>query len=129
LFKKALELIEADLKKYWMHIAIAASVIVVLQLLFGEVCWTQILFHFSCPACGMTRAMILLFTGHPIKSFIMNPLFVYVLVIFGLFVWNRYIRNRPFKSFYIHLITFFILLLIAYFIKLMFFSNFLLLFR
>ncbi len=127
--KKAIELVKADLKKYWFHIAIAASVVTILMLLFGEVCWTQILFNFPCPACGMTRAMVLFFTGHPIEAFYMNPLFFYVIIISGLFVWNRYIKNRPFKSFFIHFIIFFILLFAAYFIKTIFFGNYMLLFR
>jgi len=123
MIKKALELMKTDLKKFWKHLLIAFIVVAVLEVLFDEVCFTKILFNLPCPACGMTRALILFFTGHPVRAFFMNPLYGYVIVIILLFIWTRYIANKPFKSFFFHLIVFVILLTISFFIKLIFFPH------
>ncbi len=44
------------------------------RLLFHEFCATRILTGFPCPGCGMTRAAILMLTGHFAESFRMHPM-------------------------------------------------------
>lgn len=43
-----------------------------------SVCFIHNVLHLYCPGCGGTRAFILLLTGHPIQSFLANPVFVYL---------------------------------------------------
>lgn len=43
------------------------------NLSFGSICYVSEHFHFYCPGCGGTRAVIALLNGRLIRSFICNP--------------------------------------------------------
>lgn len=66
--------IKALAKKYWIGIILCLISMIVLNRIFHSVCYSTILFGIPCPACGMTRATILLLTGHFRESFQMHPL-------------------------------------------------------
>lgn len=63
-------------------------------LFFKEVCPMLIVTGLPCPACGLTRAGLLLLQGDFAGAFSMHP-FIYVWIAFALyFGYNRYIRGR-----------------------------------
>ena len=68
-------------KRYWLGILLSLIALAILNLLFGSVCFSVILFGIPCPACGITRASKLMITGHFLESVQMHPLLI--LVIFG----------------------------------------------
>lgn len=63
-------------------------------LLFQESCTTRILTGFPCPGCGMTRAMILLLTGHLAESMQMHPMAPLWLLLGIIFFIRRYVLGR-----------------------------------
>lgn len=36
-------------------------------------CPSKLLWHIPCPACGTTRAIVLLLSGEPVEALLMNP--------------------------------------------------------
>ncbi len=79
-----------DLKQYWKGLAIAAAVILLLNLAFGTVCPFRILFGTPCPGCGMTRALLLLLRLDFRGALSMHPLSPFFFVLFLLFPFFRY---------------------------------------
>lgn len=64
------------------------------QLVFKTVCPFAILTGFACPACGMSRAVLLFLAGHPLLSFTLHPfalLWPALILYLGYF---RYFRDR-----------------------------------
>lgn len=68
------------LKKYWIGMILCFVIILVFNFLFGTVCYTTLLFGIPCPACGITRATVLMLTGHFRESFQMHPLLFLVIL-------------------------------------------------
>ncbi|MDO4633781.1 MAG: DUF2752 domain-containing protein [Eubacteriales bacterium] len=59
---------------------------------FGSVCPIAALFGIPCPGCGMTRAGLLLLTGHPVSALKMHPL-IYLWIPYVLFFfYDRYAK-------------------------------------
>lgn len=69
-------------KKYLLGIVLCIVVMISMNYLFGTVCTSTILLGLPCPACGITRATILMLTGHFNESFQMHPLLLLVFVEF-----------------------------------------------
>jgi hypothetical protein len=67
---------------------------IILNIIFGTVCFSKILFGIPCPACGITRATILLLTGHFRASVQMHPLLLLIIFsgIFLLFI-KKILKN------------------------------------
>ena len=64
------------------------------HFLFGQFCPVMIFFHFPCPGCGMTRALLLVLRGHWAEAWQLQPL-VYGWMVLGFwFGFERYIRNQ-----------------------------------
>lgn len=61
---------------YRLRVALPVLLIYCLttQLIFGTVCPFAILSGFACPACGMSRAVLLFLAGKPLLSFSLHPL-------------------------------------------------------
>ena len=55
----------------------AASSILHIPLPHGLPCIFHMLTGLYCPGCGGTRAFFLLFTGHPLRSFLYHPIVLY----------------------------------------------------
>lgn len=53
---------------------------------FGYICPSMIIVGIPCPACGLTRAGLMFFTGHFNESFDMHPLFIFVLILMVLYI-------------------------------------------
>ena len=65
-----------QLKPYFLGAAAFALYYISANRLFGHISPTMILLGLPCPACGLTRAGLLLFSGQFAESFRMHPLFV-----------------------------------------------------
>ncbi len=65
------------------------------QYLFHTVCPFAILTGFPCPACGMTRAVLLFFTGDPMRSLALHPLAMIWLLLALWLAFSRYFRSGP----------------------------------
>lgn len=86
--------IKSDFKNCWMGLPAVAVYMTLMMLLFQEVCPLLIMTGIPCPACGLTRAGVLLLQGEFIAAFDMHA-FIYVILVFVLyFIYNRYIRLR-----------------------------------
>lgn len=90
------ERIKDDLKKNGIGCAAVLACLILFALIFHDVCPVQILYGLPCPGCGLTRAGVLLLTGHFAAAFSMHP-FIYVWLLFLLYLaFCRYIRDcRP----------------------------------
>lgn len=85
------------LKKYFFPFLLCVISLSILDYLTGSVCFSKILFGIPCPACGITRAAILMITGHFNESFQMHPLLI--LVIIGIFLYlilKKVLKNYRF---------------------------------
>lgn len=92
--KKCIKRIWADIKEYaGMGIVIVIGMLV-MNLLFHTTCPSAIVLGLPCPGCGITRAAILLVTGHPIQAFQMNPSIYIWLFFFGYVGFYRYVRGK-----------------------------------
>ena len=61
---------------YRLRVALPVLLIygLITQLIFGTVCPFAILTGFACPACGMSRAVLLFLAGKPLLSITLHPL-------------------------------------------------------
>ncbi len=72
--------IARDLKAYRLPLLLCLPVLILLQLAFGTICLLRAAIGVPCPACGLTRATLLLASGHPFLSFHMHPLLILVIM-------------------------------------------------
>lgn len=82
---------------------------------FGKSCPFQILFGFSCPACGMTRAIQSALCFDFKSAFYYHPLFWFSPIFFVILDWTVKGKNKKYLI-YITTITV-ILFLMVYFIR------------
>ena len=99
-------------KRYWIGIFLSILVLVILNSIFGSVCFSVILFGIPCPACGITRATKLLLTGHIVESFQMHPLLI--LVILGFIL---YPILKKFEKNYCFFIKFYVIICLVIFVS------------
>ncbi len=78
----------ADLIIYWA----------VSSICFGEFCPMKILTGIPCPGCGMTRAVILMLTGHFTESLEMHPMALLWILLGLYFFICRYLLGRKPKG-------------------------------
>ncbi|MCR5356860.1 MAG: DUF2752 domain-containing protein [Lachnospiraceae bacterium] len=79
-----------EIGKWLLAAVIAAAVFV---LIFGDSLLTHVpecVFETAtglyCPGCGGTRAVIALFEGHPVKSFLYHPAVPYAFIVYCVFM-------------------------------------------
>lgn len=73
------------MKKYTFPFILCVLFVESMNLLFGTVCYSILLFGLPCPFCGITRAAKLMLQGKFKASFDMHPLLI--LVIFGVLLY------------------------------------------
>ncbi len=71
-------------RKYWLGVVLSIMAMIILDNIFGTVCFSKILFGVPCPACGITRAAKLMLTFRFRESFQMHPLLL-LIVLEGIF--------------------------------------------
>lgn len=81
---------------YRLRVALPVLLIYCLttQLIFGTVCPFAILSGFACPACGMSRAVLLFLAGKPLLSFSLHPLAMLWPALILYLGYFRYFRAR-----------------------------------
>ena len=87
-------------KKYCLSILLLAICFLALKKLTGSICFSVIMFGIPCPACGLTRASILLLSGHIQDSLEMHPLLI--LIIIGLLLYPLLKRVTARYKFFIN---------------------------
>lgn len=105
-----------DVKKNWVGLTAVAVCLILFSAFRKEVCPSQILFGLPCPGCGLTRAGILLLSGHFIKAFQMHP-FIYVFLFGLLYVgfW-RYVKMEKEIPYGIPLLIFVVTAMTVFFV-------------
>lgn len=83
-------LIKKDIKQAVLPIGLAASLIILSNIILGKVCIMRMLFGIPCPGCGITRAFILLSQGKIKEATIMHPFWIAIVVLLIAFLINRY---------------------------------------
>ena len=68
--------IAKEARKFILPIVLIIIYFILSNIIFGYVCPSMIFVGLPCPACGLTRAGILLLTGNFLASFRMHPLFL-----------------------------------------------------
>lgn len=97
-FVEILDRLKTDMHNgKWILLGLAIYWLVT-QLLFREFCATRILTGFPCPGCGMTRAAILMMTGHFSESFQMHPMVLPWFLLGLYFCFCRYILGKKAKG-------------------------------
>ena len=79
----------------------AATAAAIFVWIFGDTwlvkvpdCYFETITGLYCPGCGGTRAMIALFQGHFVKSFICHPVVPYAAVVYAVFMVRTFIRKH-----------------------------------
>lgn len=85
------------IKKQWFSIATLAALLLLIKYKFHGLCTLRILTGIPCPACGMTRAALLFFTGHIRESISMHPAWPFVLVFAIVSFFYRYTTKEKAK--------------------------------
>ena len=98
-----------------------AVILIVLQILFNEVCPMKIVFGMPCPACGLTHSVIHILTFQWSKSLECNPTgFLWVFAILN-WCWFRYIRGKKSQIVIFLFIISGLASIVVYFFKIVYF--------
>ena len=65
--------IKSDINLLWRPILLAAIVLIVLQVIFNEICPMKIIFGIPCPACGLTHSCIYIIMLQWKRAWMYNP--------------------------------------------------------
>ncbi|MBE5883040.1 MAG: DUF2752 domain-containing protein [Lachnospiraceae bacterium] len=85
----------SDLYRIRYAILILILYAIPMQLIFGTVCPFAILFGFPCPACGLTRAGLLLLKGSWKAAWATHPcIFLWVALILYLIISRYFLRKK-----------------------------------
>ncbi len=103
-----------DIKNYAGLILVIGAVLAGMNLLFHTTCPSMLFFGLPCPGCGMTRALWLLITGHPVGAFRMNPSLYVWLAFLGYLGFYRYIREEKAPHLNVVLIAVLVLVCVVY---------------
>lgn len=86
--------IKIDIKLLWRPILLVAVALIVLQVIFNEICPMKIIFGIPCPACGLTHSCIYIIMLQWKKAWLYNPTgFLWFISIFLGLVY-RYILGK-----------------------------------
>jgi len=87
----------ADLKNNYIAILLIIITYILITNIFGAFCPSVIVTGLPCPGCGMTRAVIAIFTGRFEAAMHYNPVAILWLLWALYFVISRYIIGKPDK--------------------------------
>lgn len=115
-----ISLLKKDLYQFRFAIIVILFYFILAQILFDTICPFKILFGFPCPACGLTRASISLFSGNLVQALQYNITVVFWWILIILFVIDRYFYKFKFSIFPTLFIIVGILTLLCYVIRIAF---------
>lgn len=86
--------IKSDINLLWRPVLLVAIVLIVLQVIFNEICPMKIIFGIPCPACGLTHSCIYIIMLQWKKAWLYNPTgyLWFIFIFLGLIY--RYILNK-----------------------------------
>lgn len=90
--------VSKDIKKALPAVAIIVTLWVLSDIVFGAFCPSVVLAGMPCPSCGMTRAVLCLFTGRFRESLQFNPMAVFWLAAGGYYLLCRQVLGRKAKG-------------------------------
>lgn len=103
-----------DIKEYkWLGIVLITYYLLV-EYTFSAFCPLVIITGFPCPGCGITRALLCVFTGQFARAWSINPL-IYAVLFTALYAGvQRYLLGRRVKGFYQLLCIVAVLMIVVY---------------
>lgn len=107
--------IKNDIKKYHAGICVFLIYYLVTHFFFNASCPALLLTGFPCPGCGLTRAVICVFTFRWESAFYLNPVAFLIALEIVLFVIYRYFLGKT-KKIFVFLVYFTVALLIIRYI-------------
>ena len=96
--RKKMERLLRDWKKVWKGLLAVIFVFVLLKICFGKICPGKIFTGFPCPACGTTRAFILLCKGKVLESINMQPMLLPLGVLCLWYLIEEYIVEKQLRN-------------------------------
>lgn len=90
--------IRKDVKQYGPGMLAAVVLYFLIHAVFDAFCPSVLISGFPCPGCGMTRAVIYLFTGQLKRSWALNPAAVFWVIWAFWSAFERYGRGRRSKA-------------------------------
>lgn len=106
-----------DLKKYKIVIISIILYLILMQIIFGELCPFKAIFNIKCPGCGLTHASIHLVKGQFVEAIeANNTVFIWWGFVI-LFIIDRYIYKLKIKIFPNMFIIVSIITIFLYFFK------------
>lgn len=90
--------IKKDVRQYGVGILAVIILYFALHALFDAFCPSVLISGFPCPGCGMTRAVLYLFTGQFKRSWALNPAAGLWVLWAGWFAYERYVKGRKAKG-------------------------------
>lgn len=112
--KRIYTLIKEDIKRVTPIVLAIGVYLVVSNFVFGMVCPARMFLSIPCPTCGLTRSFLLLAQGKFVEATVMQPMWIFlVLIVIWIFV-NRYLIEDEVKKEKAHrLMRYFIYVTIA----------------
>jgi hypothetical protein len=106
-----------DARKYWWVALFLVAYYAVTRLLLPVSCPLYYTVGIPCAGCGMTRAVRFVLTFQFGRAFYLNPL-AFGPVFFGFYCFFfRYIKGKAIPAFFPIIITFFVLLVLFYLVR------------
>lgn len=96
--EEGLRLLKRDLYRSRFVIAGVAAYYLIMRLSFGISCPSVLITGRPCPACGMSRAFLMLITGKPGEAMACHPFIIPVLALAVLFIVRRYFLGRSVRT-------------------------------
>lgn len=112
--KETWQMIKNDLKIY---IPIMIGICVIfgsMNAVWGTICPLRMMTGFPCPACGMTRALLLCLQGKFVEAFHMHPVYPAIIFLAVQFVIKKYIVKKSLQGMNKYIIIVLILLIVVY---------------
>lgn len=92
-----LEILKRDIKDWYKGVLAAALMLLLLNVVFGQVCPMVLFCGLPCPGCGITRSLFCFFTGHFREAFMMNPCVYPFLAYVAAVGFYRYVIKKQMK--------------------------------
>lgn len=115
--KKRFNILVNDIKSIWIGGLFYLLYLSLTKILLDRYCPSVLIFGIPCPACGMTRAFVLLFKGKILDALNMHPLVLAVFFLFLAYILFRYILLLDTKSLQALLVFLIISAFVVYIIR------------
>ena len=91
--------LKKDIKEIAIPIVAISLFIIIINSKFGKICPLRMLIGIPCPTCGTTRAVGLLLKGKITEAAMVNPIWIFLLVIIVMVFFYRYGIQKKKKAF------------------------------